>query len=196
MKTLALFDFDGTITSEDTLFSFAKFYHGNLKFLLGLFVLSPILFLHLLHIIPNQRTKEIFLTWFFKKEDQDFFNQICINFAKKIDTIVRPDALAELKMYLKQGSEIIVVTASPENWVKPWCTINGFSCIGTKLKISNKKITGKIDGLNCFGPEKENRIKSVLNLSQFDQIIAFGDSSGDIEMLNLAHKKFYKPFRN
>jgi phosphatidylglycerophosphatase C len=196
VKTLALFDFDGTITKEDTLLTFTKYYHGTIKFAFGLLILSPIIILHLLKIIPNQKTKEIFLTWFFKNEGIQSFNKHGINFSSVIEKIIRPKARIELLKYKALGAQITIVTASPENWVKPWCTINGFSCIGTKLKISNEKITGKIDGLNCFGSEKENRIKSVLNLSQFDQIIAFGDSSGDIEMLNLAHKKFYKPFRN
>lgn len=196
MKPLLLFDFDGTITKEDTLFTFAKYYHGSIKFTFGLLILSPIFILHLLKIIPNQKTKEIFLTWFFKNERIESFDKRCVNFSSSIEAIVRPKARIELLKHKTLGDQITIVTASPENWVKPWCDLNGFHCIATKLEVQNKRVTGKIDGLNCFGPEKERRIKSEIDLSHFDKIIAFGDSSGDLEMLNLAHKKFYRPFRN
>lgn len=193
---MLLFDFDGTLTIEDTLFTFTKYYHGAFKFALGVVVLSPIFILHILKIIPNQKTKEIFLTFFFKNVDIELFNKRCISFSKVIEAIIRPQARIELQKYNTLGDQITIVTASPENWVKPWCDLNGFHCIGTKLEVVNRRITGKIVGLNCFGPEKENRIKSEFDLSRFEEIIAFGDSRGDLEMLNLAHKKFYKPFRN
>ena len=38
-------------------------------------------------------------------------------------------------------------------------------------------------------------IISVFDLSNFDEIIAYGDTSGDREMLVLAHQQHYKPFR-
>ncbi|MBL7872719.1 MAG: haloacid dehalogenase-like hydrolase [Cyclobacteriaceae bacterium] len=195
MKTLLLFDFDGTLTKEDTLFTFTKYYHGAFKFALGIMILSPILILHIFKIIPNQKAKEFFLTFFFKNVDIELFNKRGGNFSSVIETIIRPKAQIELSKHKALGDQITIVTASPENWVKPWCDLNGFHCIGTKLEVIDGRITGKIAGLNCFGAEKKNRIKSEFDLSLFDEIVAFGDSVGDLEMLNLAHRKFYKPFR-
>jgi phosphoserine phosphatase len=56
-------------------------------------------------------------------------------------------------------------------------------------------ITGKISGRNCHGDEKVCRIKEHFNVSQFSEVIAYGDSAGDKEMLALAHRRYYKPFR-
>lgn len=39
-KVIAVFDFDGTITTVDTLFDFIRFYYGFPRFLWGLFALS------------------------------------------------------------------------------------------------------------------------------------------------------------
>jgi HAD superfamily phosphoserine phosphatase-like hydrolase len=90
---------------------------------------------------------------------------------------------------------VAVVSASAENWVKPWCDKHNLICIGTKLQVKDNQLTGKILGKNCHGPEKVCRIKENFNLSQFDEIIAYGDTAGDKEMLDMADLKHYKPFR-
>ncbi|HEU5146872.1 MAG TPA: haloacid dehalogenase-like hydrolase, partial [Chryseosolibacter sp.] len=60
----------------------------------------------------------------------------------------------------------------------------------------NKHLTGKILGRNCYGDEKVCRIKEEFDLPSFERIIAYGDSSGDREMLQLANESHYKPWRN
>ena len=47
-------------------------------------------------------------------------------------------------------------------------------------------LTGEFKGKNCNGEEKVKRIKAHLMLSEYDEILAFGDSSGDEAMLSLA----------
>ena len=44
-KKIAFFDFDGTITTDDSLLKFIRFVVGDRRFLLGLVVLSPMLVL-------------------------------------------------------------------------------------------------------------------------------------------------------
>ena len=60
----------------------------------------------------------------------------------------------------------------------------------------DKTLTGFLASKNCYGPEKVLRIKKQINLTDYDNIIAYGDSQGDREMFELAEKCFYKPFRN
>ena len=54
---LSLFDFDGTITTDDSLIKFIRFAVGDIKAALGLFVLSPMLIAFKLKIIPNYKAK-------------------------------------------------------------------------------------------------------------------------------------------
>ena len=77
----------------------------------------------------------------------------------------------------------------------PWCNKYGIVCLATKLEVVKEKITGKIEGKNCNGVHKKDKILSYFNLNSFDQIIAYGDTIGDLDMLALAHTRFYKPFR-
>lgn len=196
MNHLALFDFDGTITKKDSLKEFLLFYHGWAKICIGFVILSPILTLYAIKVIPNHVAKQILLRYFFGKEPVDIFNNKCKDFAMQyIPKIIRADAILRINHHLTNHDKVVVVSASPENWVKPWSDSIGLSCIATKLEVRDNKITGKYFGKNCYGQEKVKRIEENINLSEFNQISAYGDSRGDREMIALAHNKYYKFFR-
>jgi phosphatidylglycerophosphatase C len=195
-KRLILFDFDGTISRRDTMWEFIRFYHGNINFVIGMVVLMPVLALLAVKLIANWRAKEIVLSYFFKGENCHSFNAKADLFSKQIiPKIVRKKALQEIQKYQKEGNTLVVVTASALNWIEPWCITNGLICLATRLEIIDDLITGKISGYNCYGSEKVKRIKEQFNLNLYSEIIAFGDSVGDLEMMKLASVSYYKPFR-
>ena len=66
--------------------------------------------------------------------------------------------------------------------------------LATLLETENGIVTGKLSGKNCYGPEKVARIKSEFRLEEYDNIYAYGDSSGDTEMLAIATKPYYRKF--
>jgi len=196
-KELVLFDFDGTITTKDTLVEFANFYRGRVGYLLGMLMLAPVMALYALKLIPNWKAKQFFLARFFKGEKIEAFNLQCFNFSTMIiPTLLRPEAMKAIEKHRMEQATIAVVSASAENWVKPWCDQNRVICISTRLEVNDGMITGKLQGRNCYGDEKVCRIKERFNLSDFDKVIAYGDSRGDKEMLELAHQRYYKPFRH
>lgn len=171
------------------------YYHGRTKLLFGLIFLSPVLILYALKIISNNKAKEILLQWFFSKEPIERFNQVCMAFAKEsIPKMLRQEAIERLLFHKKNHDTVVVVTASAENWVKPWCDNMGILCLGTRLQVMENKLTGKYAGKNCYGPEKATRIKAQFDLAKFETIIAYGDSRGDQEMFGLANKFYYKTF--
>ena len=193
---LVLFDFDGTITTKDTLIEFVHFYRGRKKYLLGMAMLAPYLALYALKIIPNWKAKQFFLARYFRGEKLADFNARCAAFSSEIlPTLIRPLASQAIEAYQRENATLVVVSASAENWVKPWCDEKGIVCLATKLEVVHGRITGKINGRNCYGDEKVCRIREHFDLSAFSQVVAYGDSAGDKEMLALAHQKHYKPFR-
>jgi len=196
-RKLVLFDFDGTITTKDTLLEFIKYYHGTGKWLTGFAANTPWLALMSLKMIPNWKAKEKVLEWFFAGENIERFNLLSEQFSLEVlPALIRPDALEAIQKHKADGATVVVISASAENWVEPWCRKNHIPCLATQLEVSDNKITGKIKGANCYGVEKEKRIKASYNVSEFDQVVAYGDSEGDLEMLALASQQFYKPFRN
>lgn len=196
-KKLVLFDFDGTITTVDTMFLFTRFVVGTSRFLFGMSVLAAPMVLHKLGFVSAQTAKEILLTWFFRGMSKTDFDRYGKDFAlKTIPAHVRPAAFEAINNYRSSGCRIIVVSASAENWMKDWCLNNGLEFLATKLEIVNGELTGKIEGLNCNADEKVNRIKEHVNLADYSNIIAYGDTKGDIPMLSLATEKHFKPFRD
>ena len=194
-KSIALFDFDGTLTRKDSLLEFIKFYKGSYKTYSGILFLSPFLVAMKAGLLSTQQGKEKLLTYFFKGENIETFNAKCEQFTQKIiPTIIRKDGLLELKSRLAQKQEVCIVTASAENWVVPYFSKMGVKVIGTKLQVQQNKLTGKLSGKNCKAAEKVRRIKEEYELSNFENISAYGDSSGDKEMLSIATKIYYRHF--
>jgi HAD superfamily hydrolase (TIGR01490 family) len=197
MEKLALFDFDGTISYEDTLFKFIRYAVGDLKMILGLIVLSPMLVLYKLKLMPNYKAKELLLAYFFKgMEEKEFKNKANEYSLNCLNSIIRTKAIERIYWHKKQNHKVIIVSASIEEWLEPWCQKNDLELLATKLEFKNGIVSGKFFTKNCYGLEKVNRLKEKYDLSIFDYIYAYGDSKGDEQLLSLADEKFYKPFRN
>ncbi len=196
LKQIAFFDFDGTITTRDTLLEFIKFTKGRFNFYLGFILYSPFLVAYKLKIISNQSAKEKILGFFFKNMTVESFDEKGKAFVtEKLPALLRPKALAEIRDFQDKGIRVVIVSASPENWIRPWTEQLRIELMATCLDIRSGVLTGKIKGNNCHGNEKVRRINESFILSAYDKIYTFGDTSGDIPMLNLGTTRFYKPFR-
>ena len=195
-KAIAFFDFDGTITTKDTLLEIVKYYKGRTGLYTGFLKLSPWIAAMKLKLISNQFVKEQFLTHFFEHTPIDLFQQQCDVFAEKIiPQLIRPAAIKKINEFKENNIPVVIVSASPENWIAPWCRKNNLQCIATLLEVKHGHITGKIHGENCYGTEKVKRIKETFDLSAYEEIFCFGDTKGDKPMIALATSAYYKPFR-
>lgn len=196
MKEIAFFDFDGTITKKDTLLEFIKFSKGRTAFSFGFLLNLPYLVAFKLKIITNHKAKEKVLSYFFKDTPLASFQKDCEDFTSHIlPGLIRPKALHEISKLRHAGVKIVIVTASPEYWIRKWADSIGAALISTQLEVIDGKLSGKILGNNCHGNEKVRLISGQYQLSDFTNIYAYGDSKGDLPMLQLANQSFYKPFR-
>ncbi len=196
-KTLALFDFDGTITTKDTFLEFIKFACGKTKFWLGMWLMSPVLILHLLKLIRNDKAKTFVFDYFFSDWTYNEFKNAGEDFCKtKVSSLIRPKGLEKIKWHQQQGHRIIVITASMKEWVAPWCRSMNIEILATEAEVKHDKITGKLGSANCYGQEKVERLNKHLSLSEYTDIYAYGDSSGDKELLSLTQYSHFKPFRD
>jgi len=192
---LALFDFDGTITTKDTLIEFIKYAKGLPSYYIGMVILSPILLRYSLDILPNHIAKERMIAYFFRGYSESDFKDIATKYAKtQIDKIIRPQATEKIKWHQDRGDRVVIVSASIKCWIKDWSDRYGIELLSTQLKFVDGKFVGKFETKNCYGIEKVNRVRDRYNLEKFDYIYAYGDSSGDNEMLSLADEGYYKPF--
>ena len=194
-KGIAFFDFDGTVTNKDTLLEFIKFSRGRWRFFFGFLINSPYLAAYKLKLISNQIAKEKILRFFFKDIPITSFKEECELFAEQVlPGLLRPKALEQIEKLKKEECVVVIVSASPENWIQNWAENNQLELIASQLEIADGKLTGKILGKNCHGPEKVRRILEKYTVKDYDEIYAYGDTKGDLPMLELATQKFYKPF--
>ena len=192
-KSIAFFDFDGTITSKDTMLELIKFHFGNFQFIKGMLYVLPWIAGMKTKMVSHQFAKEKLLSYFFKGMLEYDFIQICNDFtSQRLPGLIRKSAMQKIEQYRKDKVPVVVVTASAESWVKKWCNSVNVECIASKMEVINNRITGKLKGNNCNYEEKVLRIKSNYTLENFDEIHCYGDSSGDRKMLEIATESFYR----
>ena len=196
-KGIAFFDFDGTITTKDTLLEFIKFSSGTKAFYKGFLLNSPYLVAFKAKIISNQTAKEKVLQYFFRDMPVEKFEQLCVRFTSEmLPQFIRPGAVEEIRRLKEKDYAVVVVSASPENWIRQWAASQNVELIASRLEVKDGKITGRIVGKNCHGEEKVRRIMEKYDVRDYEAIHAYGDSGGDKAMLKLATHPFFKPFRN
>ena len=150
---------------------------GDVKTTWGILLLSPMLIIYKLKLIPNYKAKQWMFSYFFKGMNEQKFLKFAEEYSlNHINTILRPKAIEKIVWHKEQGHKVVVVSASIEYWVKPWCDKNDLDMIGTKIEIKNGIVTGKFLTKNCYGIEKVNRVQEAYNLSEYGYIYAYGDT--------------------
>ncbi|MCK4577277.1 MAG: HAD-IB family hydrolase [Candidatus Marinimicrobia bacterium] len=194
-KRLALFDFDGTITSKDTFIDFIIYIQGYPKYVMGILQNIHYLIAYKAGLYPNDKAKEKVLSYFFKGMKSDKFKELAARYSKEqLPKIIKPSAMEKVKWHLSMNHEVVIVSASMECWLKEWCVAHNVELISTRLEVRDGIITGKLATKNCHGQEKVNRIKKHYNLGMYEYIYAYGDSKGDREMLGIADERGDKSF--
>ena len=196
MKNLALFDFDGTITNSDSFLLFVRKTVGLWRFYTGMAMMMPQISMFLFKLYPNHYLKEDVLIHFFYNWSLDSFRKAADDFCQKtISTILRQKAWACLRRHQGQGDQVVIVSATPELILAPWCEKYGLDLLATRLQVIDGRLTGRIEGENYRGQVKVTQILNRYRLGDYREIYAYGDTEGDRPMLNLATHASYRPFR-
>lgn len=193
MRKVYAMDFDGTLTTRDTLLAFIRYAKGTTAFWQGFFLHVPWLVLMKLGLYPNWKTKQRVFAWFFEGMAIEAFDTLCRAFAKDNRHLLRPLGMEAIEKARSEGAEVMVVSASIDNWVQPF--FPDVKVIGTQVEVRDGRLTGRFLTKNCYGQEKVKRILEYLPDRKAYQLIAYGDSRGDKELLAFADEAHYKPFR-
>ena len=191
MKRVFAFDFDGTLTTRDTLIAFIHYACGTPRFLLGFLLHAPLLVLMKLRLYSNGKTKQRLFTWFFQGMSIETFDALCQSFALSHRHLLRPDTVRLLQQALSEGAEVIVVSASIDNWVQPFFSTfhlppSTFHVLCTQIEVIDGRLTGRFLTPNCYGQEKVRRILALHPDRSTYHLTAYGDSRGDRELLAFA----------
>ena len=181
---LFAFDFDGTLTTRDTLLEFIRFACGTMRFLLGFLLYSPLLVLMKLRLYSNGKAKQRVFAHFFKGMTISEFDALCQDFVSTHRHLLRPEVVSQLEQALSEGAEVLIVSASIDNWVQPF--FPKVKVLGTQIEVIDGRLTGRFLTPNCYGQEKVRRILALYPKHSEYHLTAFGDSRGDREMLAFA----------
>ena len=193
---VAVFDFDGTLTRRDSLLPFLWRVAGPARFVWNALVLLPTLLRYAVGILENGPAKERVLGQFLAGKPTGEIQAVAESFAvERIPSLLDPEAVSRLRWHQKQGHRVILVTASPELYVRPWAEAEGFDeALGTRLETKDGVFTGQFATPNCYGPEKTRRLEAEGPELRGATTYAYGNSRGDRELLGMADHGFYQSF--
>ena len=192
MRKIVAFDFDGTLTTKDTLLAFIRYAKGPTRFWLGFLRYAPQLVLMKLGLYPNWKAKQKVFAHFFKGMTIEAFDDLCQRFAHDNLHLLRSQGIKTLMQAQDDGAEVVIVSASIDNWVQPFFA--DLTVLGTQIEVENGLLTGRFLTNNCYGQEKVNRILARYPNREDYHLTAYGDSRGDKELLAFADEPHYKVF--
>lgn len=191
-RKVAFFDVDKTLIEGDSMFLLLKYTidkYPKAKRRL------PKLFIDLcFHKVGLKNTKKAKESMFYTinhlndKDLMDFYHSV-------IKIRMFQDALNEIKKMKAEGYMTMLISASPECYLKYFEEEDFVDVvIGTKLKAKDNFYTNIIEGENCKGVEKVERIKKYLfeNGIEIDKenSVAYSDSLSDKPMFDLVKNAY------
>ena len=191
--TIVIFDLDSTITKKDTyvafLLSILKTYPQRL---LRCGFLPVAILIHKSGIKDNSWLKETFLTAIAGGLSQSQLSTCSDQFIAKLkNTGIRSKALQKIQQHRDADHKLVLASASFDFYVKKLGHQLGFEAIVCTQPSWNEqnKLTGKINGQNCYGKYKLKRLKEILDIDKNDiTTIAYTDHHSDEPLLEWVDK--------
>ena len=194
-RPIAAFDFDGTLTIRDSFMDFLRWRAGPFRFALGMARLGPSALAYFGHR-DRGRLKAGAVREFLKGEERGALAASCEAYAVAAwSRLMRPDALQAWADWKSKGALMTIVTASPETLIEPFARRLGADLLlGTRLSFDEDgRVDGAFVGENCRALEKVVRLKAHFGPG-VRLAAAYGDTSGDAEMLEIADVRGYRQF--
>jgi len=192
---IVAFDFDGTLTIRDSFTAFLRWRAGAGGWALGLVKLAPAVAAYARNrdrgLIKAASVRE-----FLKGLSRADLETDAERFAEQSwASFMRPDALKVWNDWGAKGAHRVIVTASPETTVAPFARrLGADALLGTRLVFDGEdRVTGAFDTPNCRSEEKVRRLRAAYG-EDMRLAAAYGDTSGDTEMIAIAEEKGFRVF--
>ncbi|WNW11776.1 HAD family hydrolase [Pseudomonas sp. DTU_2021_1001937_2_SI_NGA_ILE_001] len=194
-RLLAVFDFDGTLTRHDSFVPFLKFAFGQRTFSRRMARMVLPSLGYLARRVTRDELKARLIKAFLSGVEARWVEEQAQAFCDAWwERLMRPTALVSVAAELEKGAIVTLCSASPEIVLQPFANRLGVELIGTSLEVIDGKLTGLIEGTNCRRDSKVSRLEGVYGpLSQF-RVRAWGDTSGDHELLAAAQDAHWRHF--
>lgn len=187
---IVAFDVDGTLTWTDSFMLFLRWFAGPAAFAANLARIAPDAVLAKAGSRSRDDVKALAVRLFFTGVPEAELAEAAQGFAASVlPGLERADARAKLFAHRTQGHAVMLVSASLEDYLKPWAVarlgLAPAAVLGARLERANGLLTGRLEGRNCRAEEKMARLRAACG-PDLDLLAAYGDSSGDDAMLAAA----------
>lgn len=189
-KTLALFDFDGTLYTDDSFTGFIFYALKKPQIIWRGLKILPWITAYYLKLYPAHRMRPKLYGNMFKDSDAEEILQLAQDYAQQLVFKFNPKLLQQLRQHQQLGHEIALVSASLDLYLKPVCTYLNIDLLCSEVEIKAGKITGFYQTPDCSNAQKKLRILEKYRLEDYAEIYAYGNSEEDQEMLSLAHQRY------
>lgn len=185
-RLVAAFDFDGTISRRDTLVPFLRRFRGLPRFAGAFFRGVPAL--------GGPERREAYKAAVFHRllagVPAEDLEAAALAYGRELPTRFRPDIVERIRWHQDEGHEVVIVSASLRAYLDPVVEHLGLNGVcAVELEVAGDgRLTGRMAGRNCRGPEKVARLTEWLGGDEPERLWAYGNSTGDRELLAAAHE--------
>lgn len=150
---------------------------------------------HMLYKFVRQRLKRISSTTYRRHLISMFgghtvasINEMAPAYNERLQRVLKKPVFEKLEELKRGGYKIYLVTGGLGAYLGPFAESLGATLVATTLeKDSTGRYTGRVEGPDCLGEGKIEKLRKVLSFEDVDWEAswAFGDSVSDIPMLSL-----------
>lgn len=187
--TVAAFDVDNTLTVRDCVVPFMRSAAGTGR-------IMKVMLSNIGDTIQNVRRRDRdalkakFVAGIFSGKSASEVEALGVQFASKVaNRWLRSDVATRMRWHQEQGHVVILVSASLGAYLHPLgdlLEVDAVLC--TEMEEVDGVLTGRLVGKNCRGEEKVSRVqkwREEAGIDVQDLVYAYGDSSGDKQLLDL-----------
>ncbi|MDF2155845.1 HAD family hydrolase [Vibrio sp. CAU 1672] len=186
--SLALFDFDGTITDADMFSLFLNYSASGPRKWLGKVLILPFYTLYKAGVIPARRMRPIASFIAFAGRETRQVKALGEQFAREVICChIRPEAQNKLNWHQQKADTIVVVSASLNAYLKPWCEAQGYQLLCSEILSDKTRISGIYQTGDCSLKRKVARLKNAFDVNDYGAVYAYGDTYEDLPMLRMAN---------
>ncbi|MDE5941025.1 MAG: haloacid dehalogenase-like hydrolase [Muribaculaceae bacterium] len=183
MRHVTVFDFDGTLTLDDTFFSFGRHCLGLPRMLRGIAATLPWIIGWKLGLTSNSRAKEKLFSALYRGRSRSCIEKAAQTFTPRFNRAV----LDKLSQSIQRGDTVYIISASLDLWMERMAAELGTRlCCTATATDSQGLVTGRFSSPNCHGQEKVNRLLAVEPDRRSYHLTVYGDSNGDAALLAIA----------
>jgi len=190
---LALFDFDGTLTTRETLPDFLRFAAPRKRLAPGrVLFLLPVL-AYKAKLLPVHVLRRWLVRYVFWGLDVAEVERAGRRFADEVlPTLVRPCMQARIDAHRARGDTVVVVSGGFDVYLAPWCAAQGIELVCSSLASVDGRLTGHYAGAQCVADEKVRQVRLRYDLGAYREVHAHGDTHEDLGLLALAQVATYR----